>query len=65
MPETDLATRWPNYWEDDFVIRDYRFTSGDVLPEVKLHYRTMGVPRRNAARPSCDNAALPPAGRHR
>jgi len=48
MP-TDAATRWPNYREDDFIIRDYRFASGEVLPELRLHYRTMGVQRRNAA----------------
>jgi homoserine acetyltransferase len=25
------------------------FTSGEVLPELRLHYRTMGVPRRDAS----------------
>src|SRR6202040_504858 len=49
MPQTEPATSWPNYREDDFVIKDYRFASGDVLSELRLHYRTMGVPRRNAA----------------
>jgi homoserine O-acetyltransferase/O-succinyltransferase len=41
--------RWPNYQEADFILKDYRFASGEVLPELRLHYRTIGVPRRNAA----------------
>jgi len=49
MPQIDPAARWPNYREDDFVIKDYRFASGEVLPELRLHYRTMGVPRRDPA----------------
>ena len=39
----------PAITEGDFVIRDFRFVSGDVLPELRLHYRTMGTPRRDAA----------------
>src|ERR1700676_395096 len=49
MPTTDPATVWPNYREADFVIRDYTFTSGESLAELRLHYRTMGVARRDAA----------------
>jgi homoserine O-acetyltransferase len=41
-------TNWPNYREDDFVIRDYVFKSGETLPEVKIHYRTLGTPRRDS-----------------
>src|SRR5712691_1814290 len=48
MPTTDPASRWPNFREDDFILRDYRFANGEVLPELKLHYRTMGVPQRDA-----------------
>jgi homoserine O-acetyltransferase/O-succinyltransferase len=44
-----MPTEWPNYREDDFVLKDYRFASGEVLPELRLHYRTLGTPRRNAA----------------
>jgi homoserine O-acetyltransferase len=49
MPTTDPATNWPNYREADFVIPNYRFASGESLPELRLHYRTMGVPQHNAA----------------
>src|SRR6516225_6716782 len=41
-------TKWPNYNEGDFVIRDYVFRSGETLPELKVHYRTPRTARRNA-----------------
>jgi homoserine O-acetyltransferase len=46
---TAERTRWPNYREDDFMIRNYVFRSGETLPELTLHYRTLGTPKRNAA----------------
>ena len=42
-------TKWPNYQEADFVIKDYVFKSGESLPEVKIHYRSLGTPKRDAA----------------
>ena len=35
MPQTDSAASWPNYREDDFVIKDYRFASGEALPDAR------------------------------
>ena len=32
----------------DYVIRDFRFASGEKLPTLRLHYRTLGHPRRDA-----------------
>jgi homoserine O-acetyltransferase len=32
----------------DFVVRDFRFATGETLPELKLHYLTLGEPRRDA-----------------
>ena len=49
MATDDPAARWPHYREDDFIIRNFAFKSGEVLPALRLHYRTMGVPRRDAA----------------
>ena len=46
---TAHSTKWPNYHEGDFVIRNYLFRSGETLPELKLRYRTLGTPKRNAA----------------
>jgi homoserine O-acetyltransferase/O-succinyltransferase len=34
--------------EGDHLIRDFRFASGETLPELRLHYRTLGQPRRDA-----------------
>jgi hypothetical protein len=45
---TARPTKWPNYHEGDFVLRNYVFRSGETLPELRLHYRTLGTPRRNA-----------------
>jgi homoserine O-acetyltransferase/O-succinyltransferase len=42
-------TNWPNYQESDFTITDYKFASGETLPQLKLHYRTLGTAQRNAA----------------
>src|SRR5665213_1696607 len=42
---------------DDYVARDFHFTSGESLPELKLHYLTLGTPHRNAAG-RVDNAVL-------
>lgn len=34
--------------QGDFVVRDFRFSTGEVLPELKLHYTTLGTPRKDA-----------------
>jgi homoserine O-acetyltransferase len=34
--------------EADYVIRNFTFTSGETLPELRIHYRTFGKPARNA-----------------
>src|SRR5437868_12080820 len=31
-----------------FVIRNFRFASGETLPELRVHYRTLGRPGRSA-----------------
>ena len=35
--------------EADFVIPDFHFRSGESLPELRIHYTTIGTPRRDAA----------------
>ncbi|MCG3161093.1 MAG: Homoserine O-acetyltransferase [Acidobacteria bacterium] len=50
--QTQNPARTPNYpkpVEGDFVIRDFKFDSGETLPELKLHYRTIGEPKRDAS----------------
>jgi homoserine O-acetyltransferase len=34
----------PKASEADFVVKDYHFRSGETLPEVRLHYATIGTP---------------------
>lgn len=34
--------------DGDFVARSFRFASGETLPEVRIHYRTLGTPRKGA-----------------
>src|ERR1700686_5007084 len=40
-------TNWPNYQEGDFVVKSYAFKSGESLPEVKIHYRSLGTIKRD------------------
>ncbi|HMD63109.1 MAG TPA: alpha/beta fold hydrolase [Stellaceae bacterium] len=42
-------TNWANYQEGDFIIADYTFASGQTLPQLRLHYRTLGSAERNTA----------------
>jgi homoserine O-acetyltransferase len=42
-------TSYPSPVEGDYVIRDFRFKSGEALPELKLHYTTIGTPVRDSS----------------
>ena len=48
---------YPAPTEGDFSIRDFKFASGETLPELKLHYRTLGKPEKDA-RGRTTNAVL-------
>jgi homoserine O-acetyltransferase len=37
----------PSLAQGDFLIRGFHFKSGEVLPELKLHYTTLGTPVRD------------------
>ncbi len=39
-----LAADFPAPKEGDWVVRDFRFHTGEVLPELRLHYTTVGTP---------------------
>jgi homoserine O-acetyltransferase/O-succinyltransferase len=34
--------------EGDYSIRNFKFTSGEALPELRIHYRTLGKPEKDA-----------------
>jgi len=48
---------YPNQKEDNFVVRNFKFQSGETLPELKLHYTTVGTPHKNT-QGEIDNAVL-------
>jgi homoserine O-acetyltransferase len=43
-----VAQSYPTPVEGNFVARDFKFESGEMLPEVRIHYRTIGAPRKDA-----------------
>jgi homoserine O-acetyltransferase/O-succinyltransferase len=38
------AADYPTPVEGDYVIRQFKFANGETLPELRLHYRTLGKP---------------------
>jgi homoserine O-acetyltransferase len=50
------AKAWPTH-DADVVLKDFRFRDGERLPELKIHYTTLGQPHRNAAG-EIDNAVM-------
>ena len=51
------AAGYPDPQPGDFTIRNFAFESGATLPELRIHYRTVGELHRNAAG-MADNAVL-------
>lgn len=41
------AAEYPAPREGDFVLRNFQFASGQSLPELRMHYRTLGRPERD------------------
>jgi homoserine O-acetyltransferase len=39
---------YPAPTEGDYTIRDFKFQSGETLPELRIHYRTLGTPEKDA-----------------
>jgi homoserine O-acetyltransferase/O-succinyltransferase len=39
-----FAAEYPSPKEGTWVVRDFRFHTGEVLPELRLHYTTVGAP---------------------
>jgi len=52
--QTDYAAQLR---EGDVVLRDFRFGSGEALPELRMHYAALGTPRRDAEG-RIDNAVM-------
>ncbi|MFM9828478.1 MAG: alpha/beta fold hydrolase [Sphingomonas sp.] len=50
------SPRWP-VREGDVDLRNFRFKTGETLPQLRMHYTTLGAPHRNA-RGEIDNAVM-------
>ena len=42
------AADYPAPREGNAVLKDFHFASGETLPELRIHYRTLGTPMRDA-----------------
>ena len=42
------AADYPPPTEGDYSIRDFKFASGESLPELRIHYRTLGTAQKDA-----------------
>src|SRR5689334_2894550 len=49
-------TKWP-VKDGTYTIKNFRFGTGESLPELRLHYLTLGEPHRDGAGHT-DNAVL-------
>ena len=49
VPASSVAAGSPEPAPADHVLRDFRFASGETFPELRIHYRTLGSPRRDGA----------------
>jgi homoserine O-acetyltransferase len=56
-PSSGQQAALPAAVEGDFVVKNFNFRSGQTLPELRLHYATLGKPVRNAEG-SVTNAVL-------
>ena len=49
-------SKWPAK-DGVYIIKDFKFNTGEALPELKLHYLTLGSPHHNS-KGDIDNAVL-------
>jgi homoserine O-acetyltransferase len=42
------AADYPTPTQGDVVLKDFHFSSGEAMPELRIHYRTLGTPLRDA-----------------
>jgi len=55
-PVTVVTKTWP-IQEGDVLLKYFRFGTGETLPELRIHYTTLGKPHRSAAG-RIDNAVM-------
>jgi len=47
-PASGQQAATPATTEGDFAVKNFQFRSGETLPELRLHYTTLGKPAKNA-----------------
>jgi homoserine O-acetyltransferase/O-succinyltransferase len=48
LPGQGQVAKWPGTTEGDFIAKNFKFRSGETIPELRMHYTTLGKPIRNA-----------------
>src|ERR1700733_10429762 len=48
LPAIGFAADYPAPKQGDWIARDFRFHTGEVMPEVRMHYTTIGEPSGEA-----------------
>jgi homoserine O-acetyltransferase len=49
LPAIAQSTDYHNPDQGDFTVKDFQFKSGERLPEVRIHYYTLGKPQKDAS----------------
>ncbi len=44
MPAAAMAADYPAPKQGDFIVKDFKFHTGETMPELRLHYTTVGEP---------------------
>jgi homoserine O-acetyltransferase len=58
IPLIAMVSSYPAPVEHDFVVENFKFGDGSVLPRLNLHVTTIGEPRKNPKTGKVDNAVL-------
>src|SRR5712692_3417023 len=48
LSSTAWGATYPDPVEGDYLVNDFKFTTGETLPELRLHYTTIGSPSHDA-----------------
>jgi homoserine O-acetyltransferase len=47
--QTGTPATWPTPQEGDYTVHNFRFQTGETLPDVRIHYRALGKPVKDAS----------------
>ena len=42
-----MSSKWPEPKEGDCFLKNFKFADGGTLPELRIHYRTLGSLKRD------------------